>query len=709
MVVISMAWYDDLNNQVASGAFTPATPKPKQVASPAKKKDFWTDQISTGGGIGGALGGAAAGAALGSVVPVIGTAIGGIAGGILGGALGSGAGEFTENAVTGEKDLFKNVGQEALLGGVFSAPPLKLARGIAAASKAGTGGAKLAFEQAVAGTAKNATGKTANNFVQNVANKTYAQAFNLPRRFTGKLKPEETAQALIKYGVGGGLDNIENTSVKALSTLGGILDNSVTKIGGDVKVGDVSGVFKNLEKYNIPKGELQALRTSITDIGTTGRNLGYENPSRLLDKIRELEKRGYDLVKAGETNLSKNPNSVALGDAYLQSAKELEDNLYGAITSKGTVKALQTEANQAALNGIAKGLGDEFMKITDPKEIRTLMQPFVRARQLTTLTRDEAQSAGTNAIGGLGARGAGGGAGALAGFGLGGPVGAAVGGIGGFLGAPLVRGAQEAVQAPVSTTVGRALGSLGGKLPSGAGSAGPVGGLGAVTARQTIGQNTFGNQGSQQPTLDEALLQNSLSGVGTAQPQQMQQPQETSPYGRENLLYDIQRDPQNADQYIAYYQQLQEVFGPSQQALSQSNQSALASADNADNTLSQLEQLYQTAGGGSGRIAGAIQNVAGSAGLDKNASVYNSLAQASVTQIAKALAGSGAGTVSDADARVIIAALPTLQDSPEEAQAKFSALKQRLQAARQNTLYYGQGGTGGTDLQSALLNAQGAF
>jgi len=248
-----------------------------------------------------------------------------------------------------------------------------------------------------------------------------------------------------------------------------------------------------------------------------------------------------------------------------------------------------------------------------------------------------------------------------------------------------------------------------------------------TTSRQVVGNALTGrNQGTPQ-TLDEALLSQSSLGMSspmsTSTAQTMNVPMNDSmgqsytgqaqmssqsPYARENLLYDIQRDPANADQYIAYYQQLQEVFGtPAAEPLSQSNQSALASADNADNTLSQLESLYSSAGGGSGRVGGFVQNLAGQAGFDKNASVYNSLSQASVTQIAKALAGAGGGTVSDADAKVIIAALPTLQDSPEEAQAKFAALRQRLQAARENTMFYGQGGTS-NPLEQALMQ-QGAY
>lgn len=703
----------------------------QQAAQPTKQKDFWTDQISTGTGIGGALAGAGLGASIGSVVPGIGTAIGGLIGGIAGGALGSGGGQLAENAITGEQDLMKGVGQEALLGGVFSAPPIRAAKAALGAGKALATGAGKEAAKTAAETALTKPGMI-NNFTKSLAGKSYAQAFNVPRRFAGKLNPEETSQKLIKYGISGSLDTIENKSNQALSSLGRLLDQSVTGIGGDVKVGDVTSVFKDLSKSNIPKGEIQALRNAVTEIGTTGRNLGYENPSRMLDSIRELEKKGYNLVKAGESNLAKNPNQTALGDAYIKAAQELEDSLYGAISSKGTLKALQTEVNQKALNSIAKGLGDEFMQVKDAKQLRSLMAPFVKARQLTSLTRDEAQAAMTQGLGNIGTRGVGGGAGALGGFALGGPVGATVGGLGGFLAAPLVRGVQEASQAPISTTAGRLISGvanatgkraanpetvLGGMRNAGVT---PLG-IGARLTAANLATGAMEPQSSQamQPQGLESMLTQSQatqpfyggSIFGQPQPQQTQSPAAFSSQqlGQAYMAAMASGDLVAAEQLASMYQMAANMEQAQAQspALSQSNQSALASADNATNTLNQLEQLYANAGGAKGRLGGFVQGLTANAGLDSNAKAYSDLAQASVTQIAKALAGSGAGTVSDADARVIIEALPTLYSTPEEARIKFDDLRRRLEAARNNTLFYGQGGTSGNDLTSVLT--QGAL
>jgi len=99
----------------------PKKPQP-QSGKPGGLGGFLTSLLPTAGGTGGALAGAAGGAALGSVVPGVGTAIGGLLGAIAGGAGGSALGKVGENAIEGEQDLGRGVGEEALLGGITSTP-----------------------------------------------------------------------------------------------------------------------------------------------------------------------------------------------------------------------------------------------------------------------------------------------------------------------------------------------------------------------------------------------------------------------------------------------------------------------------------------------------------------------------------------------------------------------------------------------------------
>lgn len=71
----------------------------------------------------------------------------------------------------------------------------------------------------------------------------------------------------------------------------------------------------------------------------------------------------------------------------------------------------------------------------------------------------------------------------------------------------------------------------------------------------SIDQNLF----NQQSQPSQSLFGQQISGIDQqAQSQQTQQ----SPYPKENLLYDMQRDPENADKYLAYYQAVSKTFEP---------------------------------------------------------------------------------------------------------------------------------------------------
>lgn len=199
----------------------------KATQQPEKPKgNFLTSLIPTAGGIGGALAGGAAGAAAGSVVPVLGTAVGGLIGAILGGAGGSAVGKVGENAVEGEADLGKGVGKEALLGGVFSAPPVRLARGLMAAGKAGVATAKGVGEQ----TAKSA----------------FDTAFTAP----GALSGAGTTLRGEARGVGIG-DKLSGSKIGPSKerALNGFLDNTV-KLKGLTAAKQLDGIEKFIADRN---------------------------------------------------------------------------------------------------------------------------------------------------------------------------------------------------------------------------------------------------------------------------------------------------------------------------------------------------------------------------------------------------------------------------------------------------------------------------
>lgn len=87
------------------------------------------------------------------------------------------------------------------------------------------------------------------------------------------------------------------------------------------------------------------------------------------------------------------------------------------------------------------------------------------------------------------------------------------------------------------------------------------------------GINQSMNSQPQEPTLESSIMQAQAGDTGYNQTpylengisgpldQTTKQPIQ-DPYPRENLMADIQRDPENAQNYIEYYQMLQEVYNP---------------------------------------------------------------------------------------------------------------------------------------------------
>ena len=704
-----MSWIDELNsrqdvgmddrlswNKYAQQELARKSPKrPKQ-----NDKGFWTDQISTGGGIAGALGGAAAGAAAGSVVPVFGTAVGGLLGAILGGAAGSGGGEIAENFITDEEDKFKNVGSEALIGGATSVPitaGLKLLR---AGTKATTGlgkksagdlvqeagvqsiGRKQLGNMSANGTldegATAALGRLQNKpgakKLNDNAGKIYAQSFTVPSRKAFSLKPEQTAQELMGYGVKGSLDNIESTSKNAMSELNRALNRAVEGVGGQVQVGDVTGVANNALKGVAVSGpQRAALMENLTDIGTRGVMPGYASPSEMLDTIRTLEKRGYSKINAGGSSMIPNPDMEDLGSAYVQAAKEIEDNLYGAISSTGSLKAVQTPETAQALNAIAKGLGDRFMQATDASEVRSLMAPFVRANNLVATTRDAAQSTMNQGL--------------------------ASGGLAGLVRGPAVRGMQEAVRAPMATTTAAGLNKLGGAGRSAVGQS-----VMGATARQAGGRLlTADAQPAQPTTFEESLAGLPTQGVDPAA-QGMEAPQ-ANPFGvsqeevaqalvramaagDEDATSQLQDLYEMVQEYEASQSETQKPLGVEAQKMQNNAQSGLSSLDDLESLIANDPSVVNRA---------ALPDVA-----PLNTVLGTSQYRAAITNVQDAMTRLRSGaSMNEQEAARFDRMLPRFGDSPEIVQYKLQQFRDYY-----NTVASQTPTSDPTTLEESLLMAQ---
>lgn len=647
---------------------------------------------SIGGGILGGVGGFFGGAGIGAVP---GAAVGAGAGGAAGGALG----EWLAQKLSGEsKDGYDmgNIFQEGAINGVLGAVP------IGKVGQIGKGVIKGAGERAVVRGGEEIAGQLVKEGTEQAATK--AATGGVKNWVGNKLLGQADDTALRAVQLSGKKEALKGFEKRFGEDLGTYIrkNNLIGATGKDVE----SGIIKNLNKEY---GDIVSkIKTPITSSDVLAQNMSKgsslskllksgstENKQLADDVFKELDAIFKD---AGEKGLSAS-RVAELKSEYQTLAK----NAYKlGSNSKASVNEKVAEYLKKTLQGVSGS--DDLARVG--KELD-------KAYKASDLLASAAQNGrGTLSFGLTDAMIA--------------APGAVVGGIPGMVAAV---GAKKAYNSPrVQSFIANKLASAGERLVGAGGEKVAEGAGKAVfdtTAKGMLKQQVPGRaiQGlgimsaNAQPSGDGGAAMNPNSPFNPSSPNynpNLVDPTavgdpndlgsimgvEESPYSLQAMQADVMRDPKNADEYMKIYQ----IMNPqSQQNLSQSSKNAMASSGNAINTIDQLEALFAKAGGGSGRIGGKLKGIAASAGLDEDARVYNNLSQASVTQIAKALAGSGSGTVSDMDAKVIIAALPTISDTKAEAAAKFAALRQRLENARNNTMYYGAGGDVGTDLQSLMM------
>lgn len=692
----------------AKAARDAAAQQPEQK----KKKDFLTDQISTGGGIGGALAGGAAGASLGSIVPGIGTVIGGLAGAILGGATGSGGGELAENFITGEEDKLKNVGQEAILGGIFSAPPVRAAKGIIGALKGvGSGAAKEGFEQGFtkAGLLSRITGNAAETAgvplktsaqgrLQDLGNKALLSQYGtIGKPVARSTNPTETIGQLADYGITNPQDAERIAS--AVTGSGGILNKAVARSVDKAGGVDTTNLRRIAEDALQLNGVVEKDAKSVMSVvdaqlrrlqgGPAGSLNPLADPNDALDVMRTLERRIADLNgKGGNARLATGERSDQ-AKALQAIHDEIEDRLYrGAGADKNLSNVLTPEVREqlVSLKPNDKNwqafVDSRVMNAKGIEDLRSAQAPFVRVGRIID---DADQNSLT-----FGGR-----SGNLASN-------LSAGGITGALAST----ATNLAQPVLARYGGQALRKGAGQASNGAMVASkpklnsPLGVVGRLGIAAPLLSNDMdsvqGESGLRGQSPVSASLSDALVEAASDTPEEAG----ISPYPKANLMADIQRDPRNAEKYIAQYEALQEIYAPPvKEKTSATAQKALAQSANGESTISQLSELLNAAGGGQGNVGGNISSFLGGLGLNDNAKTYNDLARGSVAQIAKALGETGA--LSDSDITTYSAMLPKLTDTEAVARNKLVALKQRLAAARQSTMRYGA-----SDLTDAILTAE---
>ena len=636
-----MSWIDEFNKRQDSqvrdmswNKFQMDNLRAQQQAALAKqpkKKGFWTDQISTGTG----MGGAALGGLIGSAAGPIGTLLGAA----LGGALGSGGGEMAENAMTGD-DLMKNVGTEAALGGVFSAGPL---RALGAGKALLTGAGKAGVEKAIVATPiRNALSGVLGKASDNAAIRGLGLNGSRIGKVEGKLINGQTMPQFLKQ------EGLAGASVDDIAS----------------RIGQLNDEFGNIvaNTGTIPKSTItKAVAANNKAMNAAGKMRGDALDAKAVQD--ELE---FALSKFGDNIPAKELNALkARFDEAVSAASFAADPAAKSVPNQASNLLRDVLRDQSVVAGVAQ-----------PGQLKAIGG---KLSALHTLQDEAIKQARTGkGVGPLGMRdvvmGAGG---SIAG----GPVGAVA-----TMGATHAinsRGAQRLLAKGADGLAGRVAAGgpsnitpLNSALRAGAG----------LSMAQSLGQDQA--QEDPQASLD------ALNALGAAPDalDPMAQQQQTNPFGVSSqeigmaLMNALAAgDKQAASQLKQMYDLAKESEGGAQK-LSGTTAQSLAMSSNGINTLDQLERLYGGAGGGSGKLGGFVKSQLGKAGMDDNTATYEALAESSVSQLAKAI--NGGGQVSDADAAVIIKALPRVTDSPQVARRKFAALKERLVKARDNTLMY---------------------
>lgn len=728
---------DLLSSGFDAPAFQLQAPQRMQaLPQPTKKKGrggTLTSLISEGG----ALGGGALGASIGSgILPGIGT--------LVGGALGAGIGAFTgrvaENKVRDDRLGLGDAAQEGALSAVLGSSPFKLGKAAVAAKK---GGASLAealgktVPVSIPAAGSNPLARTSvSGKLDELANKALKEQYGtISKPVARATNPEKTFSKLSELGLTKPSD-VERVS-NAITGTNGLLNKAVVKATGNSQRVDVSGLRQTLtdaiENNGIVGNKAKELTTMFDAQmkrllgGPQGTLKTTADPNDVLDVMKSFEKRiaqksgkggNYRLATDETTNQA---NALRLVVDELQGRLESGANVKNILTPELRTKLVNLHPNNQSWQNF---VDNKIMKANDIKSLRSAQSPFVNANKIIS-------EADLNSMT------------------FGGRVGnnansireALMNAASGIARGPVARGTAATLKtaSKVSNGVASRQPLKTDRLPSGFG----------IGVKSQIGEGIasglIGNQSSRSmsdngltlpsssmtlmppnsdltnPTANQAA---NASTTGIQLTPNMNQDSSTnpmynmsslnqnfdnlsSPYDINNIEANIQKiiqsggdtkDVQSYLQIASAIQSLKASAAKSGGGLNSTTATQVASSANATNTLDQLEGLFGAAGGGSGKVGGSIKNALSRAGLDGNAQTYNDLSASSVSQLARAL--NGGGQVSDADAAVVIQALPKITDSREVAARKFAALRARLEAARQNTLMYN--GVEDNSLQSAL-------
>lgn len=553
--------------------------QPQQQTPKPNKHNLLVDSLPTIGGIVGGIGGGALGGLLGG-------GVGAVPGAAALGAGGSALGQTLENILTGD-NIGKDVAKEAVLGGIFSAGPLKLLKFGAAVPAALTGGGELAggltkglVENGAKIAAEDAAGQVAGQAADNAGkqvlktslagrltdagNKALASQYGtIGKNVARATDPLGTIGKLADMGILKPTD-AERIS-RAITGSDGILTQQVANaIGkaGNVAVDAIPSITQDAITQNMLHGlpEADAL-TKLVDANLATIQKAGGTPDSVMGAIRNLESQASQKIGTYGNYHMATATDKQVANALRDVTDGLKNQLYEAAgANKNVANVLTPELRDQLLklhpdNQQWQNFVDNtVMKAKNIGDLRSAQSPFVNIQKII----HEAD---------------------LNNMTFGGRVANHFGGPGGLPGKALDM-AAGVVKNPASRIVGSNLRDIGtgealqqapkglnglaanlgivNMLASGLAPSQGSGGLeGAVTGDQAVGPNS-------QPQSANPSMTNTTTMANPNIPGQYQQTSQmsNSPYTQEGLVADIQRDPKNAEKYIAYYNELDKIFNP---------------------------------------------------------------------------------------------------------------------------------------------------
>lgn len=624
-------------------------PAPKKK----KNKNFFLDQISTVLGTAGAIGGG---------ILTAPTGPGAVAGAAGGGALGSGLGEAIENLITGDRGL-DNVGKEAVLGGIFGGGPLKLA-GMggkallgAGAKTAGREGVEALAGRGLAQAAKKTAGK---NALTRQGRELYRATLGVDDILTpGKVKPtsifkaDELVDEAAQAGLRGSPKAMQRQAGVLFKDVGSQVDNALKPITSTAPITGKNGLFtiaKSKVGRDLPlrvdgvaaTSEIQRIGNEMAEFAANGKLTA--------SGLNQFKQRLSSRLSPAFTKLA-NGQDLTMKELVDMSFWRESDNLIGKLAPA----AKELTKRQSRLYGLANGLATQTRSLGPANTVgeavqRTIGRPF---------------QAGQNALGRAGMR---------------------LGGEG------VEAGSRQLGFGAAASMQPSTLRGFGGVTNRG------------ITSRMGAKSLLGGSGGQEEPaSLEDALMQQGTqnqtpglpNGISGPLDQQTRQPIQQSPYSRENLMSDIQRDPENADKYLELFAMYDEIFNPETDEEKPLTEGQQGRAD----VITALGNVEGIMGGGSinyGPIGTRVEGLKSifNAADPETLSYKNSLGQIRGA-IAKARAGA---SMTPGELKLLDTYTPKDTDSEQVVRSKLTQLR---------ALYGSQAPTGGATLEDALMQYQG--